>query len=67
MATNQIQTLGQNDMFGTGLLNEHVCETFVKLSAVRSIAINANFHFFPHYKLAMEIGSSVNGNCKSSD
>ena len=34
--TNQIQQFGQNSyMFGRGLLKEHFCKTFVKISAMR--------------------------------
>ena len=46
MATNQIQRFGQNS-FGGGLLKEHLCKTFVKISAMR--AIKAYFHI-SHYK-----------------
>ena len=34
IATNQIKRFGQNSMFGRGLLKEHFCKTFVKISAV---------------------------------
>ena len=35
MATNQIQQFGQIHMFVRGLLKEHFCKTFVKISAMR--------------------------------
>ena len=35
VATNQIQLFGQNSYVGRGLLKEHFCNTFVKISAVR--------------------------------
>ena len=35
LATNQIQMFGQNWYLGGGLLKEHLCNYFVKISAVR--------------------------------
>ena len=34
MATNQISDLDKIHMVGRGLLQEHLCKTFVKISAV---------------------------------
>ena len=51
-------------MFGRGLLKEHFCKRFVKISAVicSDIAIKANFHS-PHYKSVLTLScNSNNGN-----
>ena len=39
----KFRELDKNDRFGRGLLEEHFCKTFVKISAV--IASKAYFHF----------------------
>ena len=42
-----VKRLQQKKVFFSGPLNEHFCKSFV----CNEIAVNVNFHFFPHYKL----------------
>ena len=49
MATTQIQRIGENDIFGRGLLKEQFCKTLV---ICNEIEIKTYFLFSPYFHLA---------------